>query len=143
MSVISDSLVRPGTGSRGRLSRAQLSEIVAGTAARTDQWRDLGSRRVGGRLAAASLQALGLANATDLAGGFHAWAAAGLPVTAPQPEGYSRLSWTSAPARRAGAAAAAATAGSGSPAARAWPGAARPTPCLRAKSLTWSEISCW
>ena len=36
-------------------------------------------------LAAASLQGLGLANATDLAGGFHAWAAAGLPVTAGQP----------------------------------------------------------
>ncbi|HEY2490273.1 MAG TPA: rhodanese-like domain-containing protein [Streptosporangiaceae bacterium] len=34
-------------------------------------------------LAAASLQDLGLANATDLAGGFQAWAAAGLPVTAP------------------------------------------------------------
>ena len=36
-------------------------------------------------LAAASLQDLGLANATDLAGGFQAWAAAGLPVTAPRP----------------------------------------------------------
>ena len=36
-------------------------------------------------LAAASLQDLGLANATDLAGGFQAWAAAGLPVTAPAP----------------------------------------------------------
>jgi rhodanese-related sulfurtransferase len=32
-------------------------------------------------LAAASLQDLGLANATDLAGGYQAWAAAGLPVT--------------------------------------------------------------
>ena len=32
-------------------------------------------------LAAASLQDLGLANATDLAGGFRAWAVAGLPVT--------------------------------------------------------------
>jgi rhodanese-related sulfurtransferase len=32
-------------------------------------------------LAAASLQDLGLVNATDLAGGFRAWAAAGLPVT--------------------------------------------------------------
>jgi hypothetical protein len=41
MSVISDSLVRPGAGSRGRLSRAQLSEIAAGTAARADDWRDL------------------------------------------------------------------------------------------------------
>ncbi len=32
-------------------------------------------------LAAASLQDLGLVSATDLAGGFRAWAAAGLPVT--------------------------------------------------------------
>lgn len=36
-------------------------------------------------LAAVSLQDLGLANVTDLAGGFQAWATAGLPVTAPQP----------------------------------------------------------
>ncbi len=36
-------------------------------------------------LAAASLQDLGLAAATDLAGGFQAWAAAGLPVAAAQP----------------------------------------------------------
>ena len=33
-------------------------------------------------LAAASLQDLGLRNATDLIGGFHAWRDAGLPVTA-------------------------------------------------------------
>ena len=33
-------------------------------------------------LAAACLQDLGLVNATDLAGGFRAWEAAGLPVTA-------------------------------------------------------------
>jgi rhodanese-related sulfurtransferase len=33
-------------------------------------------------LAAASLQDLGLRQATDLAGGFMAWAAAGLPVLA-------------------------------------------------------------
>lgn len=32
-------------------------------------------------LAAASLQEIGLRNATDLAGGFMAWAAAGLPAT--------------------------------------------------------------
>ena len=31
-------------------------------------------------LAAASLQDLGLSNATDVIGGFHAWAAAGLPI---------------------------------------------------------------
>jgi rhodanese-related sulfurtransferase len=35
-------------------------------------------------LAAASLQDLGLVNATDLAGGFRAWAGSGLPVT-PRP----------------------------------------------------------
>ena len=34
-------------------------------------------------LAAASLQDLGLRNATDLIGGFQAWRAAGLPVVAP------------------------------------------------------------
>jgi rhodanese-related sulfurtransferase len=33
-------------------------------------------------LAAAALQDIGLANATDVAGGFHAWAQSGLPVTA-------------------------------------------------------------
>jgi uncharacterized protein (TIGR03086 family) len=36
-------------------------------------------------LAAATLQQLGLANATDLDGGFTAWAASGLPVTRPMP----------------------------------------------------------
>ena len=36
-------------------------------------------------LAAASLQDLGLRNATDLAGGFLAWAAAGLPVQPTRP----------------------------------------------------------
>jgi rhodanese-related sulfurtransferase len=35
-------------------------------------------------LAAATLQALGLSRATDLAGGFQAWRAAGLPVKPPQ-----------------------------------------------------------
>ena len=35
----------------------------------------------GSSLAAANLQRLGLVNATDLDGGFAAWAAAGLPVT--------------------------------------------------------------
>jgi rhodanese-related sulfurtransferase len=35
----------------------------------------------GSSLAAANLQRLGLFNATDLDGGFAAWAAAGLPVT--------------------------------------------------------------
>jgi rhodanese-related sulfurtransferase len=35
-------------------------------------------------LAAAALQDLGISRATDLAGGFRAWRAAGLPVTFPQ-----------------------------------------------------------
>ncbi|GGZ83473.1 rhodanese-like domain-containing protein [Streptomyces bluensis] len=37
-------------------------------------------------LAAASLRQLGLHRATDLAGGFQAWRAAGLPVTPREPE---------------------------------------------------------
>ena len=36
-------------------------------------------------LAAVSLRDLGLVNATDLIGGFHAWGAAGLPVTGTAP----------------------------------------------------------
>ncbi|MFD8424999.1 rhodanese-like domain-containing protein [Streptomyces sp. NPDC059466] len=36
-------------------------------------------------LAAVSLRQLGLRRATDLVGGFQAWKAAGLPVTAPSP----------------------------------------------------------
>ncbi len=36
-------------------------------------------------LAAATLRRLGLVNATDLAGGFQAWRAAGLPVLPPLP----------------------------------------------------------
>jgi rhodanese-related sulfurtransferase len=38
-------------------------------------------------LAAAALQDLGLARATDLAGGFQAWAAAGLPTCSPESAG--------------------------------------------------------
>ena len=38
-------------------------------------------------LAAASLQDLGLWRATDLIGGFRAWAEAGLPVTSPRSQG--------------------------------------------------------
>jgi rhodanese-related sulfurtransferase len=36
-------------------------------------------------LAAASLQEIGLVNATDMIGGFHAWKAAGLPVETQKP----------------------------------------------------------
>jgi len=41
-------------------------------------------------LAAATLQQLGLSHATDLDGGFTAWAAAGLPVIAPAAAGHHR-----------------------------------------------------
>ena len=39
-------------------------------------------------LAALSLQQLGLRRATDVIGGFQAWAAAGLPVTPPLNEEF-------------------------------------------------------
>jgi len=42
-------------------------------------------------LAAASLQALGLSNATDVIGGFQAWRAAGLPVAKPAKPSRPRL----------------------------------------------------
>jgi rhodanese-related sulfurtransferase len=42
-------------------------------------------------LAAASLQALGLSNATDVIGGFQAWRASGLPVARPAKPGRPRL----------------------------------------------------
>src|SRR5215831_8211237 len=42
-------------------------------------------------LAAASLQALGLSNATDVTGGFQAWHAAGLPVARPARPSRPRL----------------------------------------------------
>ena len=42
-------------------------------------------------LAAASLQALGLRNATDVIGGFQAWRAAGLPVPSPAQPARPRL----------------------------------------------------
>jgi hypothetical protein len=41
MTLTSDSLVTPGPGARPRLSRARLSAIVAGTAARAGCWRDI------------------------------------------------------------------------------------------------------
>jgi len=43
-------------------------------------------------LAAASLQLLGLRNATDVIGGFQAWKAAGMPVTTPPTPTRPRLS---------------------------------------------------
>jgi hypothetical protein len=41
MSITSDGLVVQRAGAQGRLSRTQLSGIVASTAARADHWRDL------------------------------------------------------------------------------------------------------
>jgi rhodanese-related sulfurtransferase len=50
-------------------------------------------------LAAVSLQDLGLHRATDLVGGFQAWRAAGLPVTAPTGEPTVPTAPIAAPAR--------------------------------------------
>jgi rhodanese-related sulfurtransferase len=49
-------------------------------------------------LAAASLRQLGLTNATDLIGGFEAWARAGLPIAGPSTGPFT--SEVAAPARR-------------------------------------------
>jgi rhodanese-related sulfurtransferase len=44
-------------------------------------------------LAAASLRAIGLHKATDLAGGFQAWRAAGMPITQPAQPTTPRQAW--------------------------------------------------
>lgn len=49
-------------------------------------------------LAAASLQRLGLRNATDVIGGFQAWKAAGLPITTPSPAPESGMTFARNPA---------------------------------------------
>lgn len=64
----------PASGARLPQARYDLRVIVMCSAGYTSS------------LAAAALQDLGLRNATDLAGGFLAWAAAGLPVG---PAGHS------------------------------------------------------
>jgi rhodanese-related sulfurtransferase len=56
-------------------------------------------------LAAASLQYLGLHRATDLAGGFAAWRAAGLPITSSHPPGGPARAAGTPGRRRASAAA--------------------------------------
>jgi rhodanese-related sulfurtransferase len=70
-------------------------EVLAWRCDPASQWRDPAvsdpARRVilmcdagySSSLAAETLQELGLPHATDLAGGFRAWRAAGLPVTPP------------------------------------------------------------
>ncbi len=57
---------------------------AAEKSARVYGWRGV---RNTSSLAAVSLQDLGLHRATDLVGGFQAWAAAGLPVTRPAAAG--------------------------------------------------------
>jgi len=49
---------------------------------------DRGNQGYQSTLAAATLQQFGLIHATDLDGGFSAWAAAGLPVIAPAAGGH-------------------------------------------------------
>jgi rhodanese-related sulfurtransferase len=44
-------------------------------------------------LAAATLQEIGVPRATDMAGGFEAWEAAGLPVVPAQAGGAARSDW--------------------------------------------------
>ena len=62
-----------------RLDPASDARIPAGDRPRR-RWIVFCSEGYSSSLAAASLQDLGLRNATDLAGGFRAWKAAGLPV---------------------------------------------------------------
>ncbi|KUH35671.1 MULTISPECIES: rhodanese-like domain-containing protein [Streptomyces] len=60
------------------------SEGALPQAARTDvRWIVFCDEGYASSLAAASLRTIGLSRATDLAGGFRAWRAAGLPVTPP------------------------------------------------------------
>ena len=60
--------------STGRIPEATDPDIV---------WIVLCDEGYSSSLAAASLQRLGLHNATDVIGGFQAWKAAGLPITTP------------------------------------------------------------
>jgi rhodanese-related sulfurtransferase len=60
--------------SAGRIPEATNHDIV---------WIVLCDEGYSSSLAAASLQRLGLQNATDVIGGFQAWKAAGLPIIAP------------------------------------------------------------
>ena len=60
--------------SAGRIPEATDHDIT---------WIVLCNEGYSSSLAAASLQQLGLQNATDVIGGFQAWKAAGLPITTP------------------------------------------------------------
>jgi rhodanese-related sulfurtransferase len=65
--------------SPGRIPEATDHDIV---------WIVLCDEGYSSSLAAASLQRLGLRNATDVIGGFQAWKAARLPITTPARRGY-------------------------------------------------------
>ena len=79
-----------GDAARRAADRAQPPGVAAGPDHRTPasreaidhdvRWIVVCSEGYTSSLAAASLQDLGLHNATDLAGGFQGWKAAGLPV---------------------------------------------------------------
>lgn len=68
-------------------SVGRIPEAVSGDV----QWIVTCDEGYASSLAAATLQAIGLRRATDLAGGFQAWRAAGLPVTHPKQITAARL----------------------------------------------------
>jgi rhodanese-related sulfurtransferase len=68
--------------STGRIPEATGHDIA---------WIVLCDEGASSSLAAASLQALGLHNATDVIGGFQAWKSAGLPITVPATPTRPRL----------------------------------------------------
>jgi rhodanese-related sulfurtransferase len=70
-------------GSAGHIPEATDHEVP---------WMVLCDEGFSSSLAAASLQQLGLRNATDIIGGFRAWRAAGLPTVLPETPTPPRLS---------------------------------------------------
>jgi rhodanese-related sulfurtransferase len=74
-----------------RLDPASASRIPE-AADHDTPWIVLCDQGYSSSLAAASLQALGLRNATDVVGGFQAWKRAGLPVVTPATPTRPRLS---------------------------------------------------
>jgi rhodanese-related sulfurtransferase len=69
--------------SAGRIPEATGDDIA---------WIVLCDEGFSSSLAAASLQTIGLHNATDIIGGFQAWKTAGLPTTSPATPTHPRLS---------------------------------------------------
>jgi rhodanese-related sulfurtransferase len=73
-----------------RLDPASAGRIPEATD-RDIAWLVLCNQGYSSSLAAASLQLIGLRNATDVIGGFQAWKAAGLPITTPATPTRPRL----------------------------------------------------